>query len=123
MILGKPYTSDQYFDLAVYCNTNGLTIEDRGDYLEGAEMGKDFAKEKLSKLNQIKINNENFIYLSYPIYKQLNIVGRIKNYTDADFIQMKKFIEEQIEKYDRKAAEIENCESLEELDGVDIEMA
>lgn len=30
----KPYTNKQYADLAVYCNQNGLIIEDKGDYLE-----------------------------------------------------------------------------------------
>jgi hypothetical protein len=32
--MNKPYTNTQYADLAVYCNRNGLVIEDKGDYLE-----------------------------------------------------------------------------------------
>lgn len=34
MKLNKPYSNKQYADLAVYCNRNGLIIEDKGDYLE-----------------------------------------------------------------------------------------
>ena len=34
MILNKPYTNEQYADLAVFCNRNGMIIEDKGDYLE-----------------------------------------------------------------------------------------
>lgn len=34
MKLNKPYTNKQYADLAVFCNQNGLIIEDKGEYLE-----------------------------------------------------------------------------------------
>ena len=34
MKLYKPYTNKDYADLAVYCNRNGMMIEDKGDYLE-----------------------------------------------------------------------------------------
>ena len=34
MIVNKPYTDEQYADLAVYCNENDCHIEDKGDYLE-----------------------------------------------------------------------------------------
>ena len=37
MKLNKPYTNKQYADLAIYCNENGLIIEDKGDYLEAVE--------------------------------------------------------------------------------------
>ena len=37
MKLNKPYTNAQYADLAVYCNRNGLIIEDKGDYLEAVK--------------------------------------------------------------------------------------
>ena len=33
MRLDKPYTSDQYAELAIYCNENNMTIVDRGEYL------------------------------------------------------------------------------------------
>ena len=34
MIVNKPYTDNEYADLAVYCNQNDCHIEDKGDYLE-----------------------------------------------------------------------------------------
>lgn len=34
MIVNKPYTNKEYADLAVYCNDNGMIIEDKGGYLE-----------------------------------------------------------------------------------------
>ena len=34
MIVNKPYTRQQYAELASYCNTNDCHIEDKGDYLE-----------------------------------------------------------------------------------------
>lgn len=34
MILNKPYSNRQYADLAIYCNTRGCHIADRGSYLE-----------------------------------------------------------------------------------------
>lgn len=34
MIVKKPYTNEEYADLATYCNENDLIIEDKGDYLE-----------------------------------------------------------------------------------------
>lgn len=52
--------------------------------------------DKLLKLKN-KVSQE--IYEVYPIYKQLDIIGRIGGYTDNDFNEMKAFIEAKIEKY------------------------
>ena len=37
MIVNKPYTNEQYAELAIYCNENDCHIEDRGDYLESVQ--------------------------------------------------------------------------------------
>lgn len=37
MKLNKPYTDKEYADFAVYCNKNGLIVEDNGGYLESVE--------------------------------------------------------------------------------------
>jgi len=37
MRINKPYTSQQYTELAIYCNYNNCHIEDKGDYLESVE--------------------------------------------------------------------------------------
>lgn len=34
MKINKPYTKQQYAELASYCNQNNCHIEDKGDYLE-----------------------------------------------------------------------------------------
>lgn len=34
MIVNKPYTDEQYAELAIYCNENDCHIEDKGEYLE-----------------------------------------------------------------------------------------
>ena len=53
-----------------------------------------------------KISQE--IYEVYPIYKQLDIIGRIGGYTDNDFNEMKAFIEEKIKKYQNSKTIINN---------------
>lgn len=37
MIINKPYTDEQYADLAIYCNENNCHIVDQGEYLESVE--------------------------------------------------------------------------------------
>lgn len=37
MRLDKPYTNEQYAELAIYCNQNNCHIEDKGSYLEAVE--------------------------------------------------------------------------------------
>ena len=55
MKLNKPYTNKQYADLAVYCNKNGLIIEDKGDYLEAVNPPrKSLELVKAEKLAEIK---------------------------------------------------------------------
>lgn len=37
MIVNKPYSTEQYAELAIYCNENDCHIEDKGDYLESVQ--------------------------------------------------------------------------------------
>ena len=37
MQIQKPYTNEQYAELAIYCNGNDAHIEDKGDYLESVK--------------------------------------------------------------------------------------
>ena len=46
MKLTKPYSNKQYADLAVYCNQNGLIIEDKGKYLEAVNPPEKTVEEK-----------------------------------------------------------------------------
>ena len=55
MKLNKPYTNTQYADLAVYCNKNGMLIEDKGDYLEAVNPPEPTLEEaKTNKHSELK---------------------------------------------------------------------
>lgn len=54
MKLNKPYTNTQYADLAVYCNKNGLVIEDKGDYLEAVNPPEPTDEEKQARVRQVR---------------------------------------------------------------------
>ena len=49
MIVKKPYTNKEYADLAVYCNENGLIIEDKGDFLEAVNPPEKKTDEKAAE--------------------------------------------------------------------------
>ena len=46
MKLNKPHTNAQYADLAVYCNENGMMIEDKGDFLEAVNRPEKSIEQK-----------------------------------------------------------------------------
>ena len=54
MKLNKPYTNAKYADLAVYCNKNGLVIEDKGDYLEAVNPPEPTDEEKQTRVRQVR---------------------------------------------------------------------
>ena len=54
MKLNKPYTNTQYADLAVYCNKNGLVIEDKDDYLEAVNPPEPTDEEKQTRVRQVR---------------------------------------------------------------------
>lgn len=54
MKLNKPYSNKQYADLAVYCNQNGLIIEDKGDYLEAVNPPEPTVAEKNEQIRQAR---------------------------------------------------------------------
>ena len=47
-------TNKQYADLAVFCNRNGLIIEDRGDYLESVNPPEPTAEEKQAAVREVR---------------------------------------------------------------------
>ena len=47
-------TNTQYADLAVYCNKNGLVIEDKGDYLEAVNPPEPTDEEKQTRVRQVR---------------------------------------------------------------------
>lgn len=54
MKLNKPYQSKQYADFAVYCNKNGLIIEDRVNYLEAVNPPAPTVEEKQAAVRLIR---------------------------------------------------------------------
>ena len=54
MKLNKPYTNKEYADLAVYCNENGLIIEDKGDYLEAVNPPEPTDEQKAAEVRAIR---------------------------------------------------------------------
>ena len=54
MKLYKPYTNKKYADLAVYCNNNGLVIEDKGDYLEAVNPPEPSDEEREAQVRSVR---------------------------------------------------------------------
>lgn len=54
MKLNKPYTNTQYADFAVYCNRNGLIIEDKGDYLEAVNLPEPTVEELQAEVRAVR---------------------------------------------------------------------
>ena len=68
---------------------------------EGEETDNTSHKKEIEIL-KLKQNCSEEIYKLYPIYKQIDILGRIGGYTNKDFEEMKIFIEEKINEYKEK---------------------
>lgn len=90
MKLNKPYTNAQYADLAVYCNKNGLIIEDKGDYLEAVNPPEPSDEEKKAQIRQVRNQyleqTDKYMITDYPItdeerelYKQYRVY--LRDYT------------------------------------------
>ena len=71
MKLNKPYTNTQYADLAIYCNNNGLIIEDKGDYLEAVNPPEPSDEEKKARVRQVRNQyleqTDKYMIVDYPI--------------------------------------------------------
>lgn len=70
MRLDKPYTDEQYADLAIYCNENGMLIADKGDYLEAVLLPEPTIEEKKEKVRAVR----NSYLVKYVDPKQLVLV-------------------------------------------------
>ena len=64
-------TNTKYADLAVYCNKNGLIIEDKGDYLEAVNPPEPSDEEKKARVRQVRNQylkqTDEFMIVDYPI--------------------------------------------------------
>ena len=69
------YTNKEYADLAVWCNANNATIEDKGEYYECVELPKPSLDEiKQAKLAELK--NQRDTLEVEPIEYNGNQIGR-----------------------------------------------
>lgn len=76
-----------------------------------------FTKQRQAKLLEAKLAIENIIYTQYPIYKQNNlaIYG-----TKTEKQAFKEFKEAQVAIYDELVQQINNCNTVRELEAIDI---
>lgn len=84
MIIKKPYTNKQYAELAVFCNKNGLIIEDKGDYLESVELPAPSPEEQ-KQAEIIRLKDE-LTATDYKIIKcsEYQLAGQILPYDIAE---------------------------------------
>ena len=77
-----------------------------------------FADEKEAKLAQLKINVSKYIYTQVPLEKQINASLGILSL--ADSLAIKNIISQGISNYEGVKNEINSCNSLNELDAINI---
>ena len=90
-------------------------------YLFGYAPQKPIEELKQEKLNFLNSETQKFIYAKYPIYKQLNIINPLNDYTDKDRNTMNEFINSTRNKNHKFVEQINNCTSKEELELIKIE--
>ena len=54
MKVNKPYTDEQYAELAIFCNENGMVILDSGDYLESVYPPEPTEEEKKAEVKRVR---------------------------------------------------------------------
>ena len=117
MKLNKPYTNKEYADLAVYCNKNGLIIEDKGDYLEAVNPPEPSVEEKQMQVrsvrNQYLEQTDKYMIADYPItdeereqYKAYRVYLRDYTLKDEWWLENPKTFEEYSEKCVLEKAEL-----------------
>lgn len=67
-------TNKQYADLAVYCNQNGLIIEDKGEYLESVNPPAPTTEEKQAAVREVRNGylqeTDIFMIADFPITEE-----------------------------------------------------
>lgn len=75
MKLKKPYSNKEYADLAVYCNENGLIIEEKGDYLEAVNPPEPTAEQKAADVRAERDRQINAILWRIERYQTQKVAG------------------------------------------------
>ena len=93
-----------------------LEIEEK----ERLENNKTLEEIKQEKLNILDNETQKFIYSKYPIYKQLNIINPLNDYSEENRNNMNEFINNIRYKNNNFIEQINNCTTKKELDLIDI---
>lgn len=67
----KPYTFEEYAQLAIYCNAHNRSIVDRGEFLEDDDLPEKTTEEKQAEVREIRndylLATDKFMISDYPI--------------------------------------------------------
>lgn len=97
-----------------------LTEDEIQEYNSKQNVNIDLEKLKQNKTKELKCNCSQYIYSLYPQFKQSNIIVGI-NSSEQNLIDMKTFIQSQINTCSNKEIQINNCLNTSELNSIDIE--
>lgn len=92
-----------------------------GWYLKGYAQQKPLEELKAEKIQELKNNCMNYIYSVYPIYKQLNIINPLSDYSNEDKEEMNIFIDKNRKICKEKEELIKKAKYEEELKKINID--
>ena len=125
MILNKKeFTQTKYNKLVSYANSNNCVIEDKGEYYETVKIEiiePTLEELKQEKIKELKQNCQDYIYSIYPIYKQMNIINPLSDYSNEDRITMNAFLDKQRAICNEKEKQINEAKSREKLNMIVID--
>lgn len=89
---------------------------------DGGVVKPEFTLEEIKskKIQELQAITSAEIYNQYPLHKQINIAGRVDGYNDEDFDEMNEFITSKIDYHRSIESEINNCESIEEVEAINL---
>lgn len=110
--------------MTLYKNINGVRIQlteaEEKEFFENQNK-VDLDKLKGEKIQQLKNNCQNYIYSVYPIYKQLDIINPLNDYSIEKKEEMNAFIDENRNICKEKEELIKQAKSNEELKKINID--
>ena len=74
---------------------------------------------KQEKIKELRQNCQDYIYSVYPIYKQMNIINPLSDYSNEDRITMNAFLDKQRTICNEKEKQINEAESREEIEEIE----
>ena len=118
------FTQQKYNELVKYANSNNCIIQDKSSYYETIEIEiiePTLEELKQEKIKELKQNCQDYIYSVYPIYKQMNIINPLSDYSNEDKITMNAFLDKQRAICNEKEKQINEAKSWEKLNMIVID--